>query len=372
MYSKKKVLIITNPLNVGGFDIVATNLQKNLDKEKFDFTYCVRGEEIGILEPEVIKSGARVIHQPNSEKNYIKSYFYYKRLFKENDFDIVHSHLMFYSGIVMRAAYKCGIKKRIPHSHMTDPCMENRSLPKRIIAKLYSLVMKHWMTKYGTDLIACAPEAGEYLYGKRAFAKKGVLLNNGTFLDKFAFNSDYRNAIRQEFCLDGKIVMGHVGHLNYVKNHLFLLDVFNEFQKQHPDSVLLMVGEGEERESIENKAKQLKIESKIIITGLRRDVDHILSAMDVFVFPSIHEGLPMTLIEAQASKLPCLIADTVSKSSKLNSTACFMPLGTAPELWAQKAYDLSQLDREHTDISLLRKTYDIKSVAKQLEKIYLS
>ncbi|MGN0522547.1 MAG: glycosyltransferase family 1 protein [Eubacterium sp.] len=369
---KTRVLIVTSPINIGGYDIVATNLQKNLDPNKFECTYCVRGDEIGVLEPEVIKNGARVIHQPDSEKNYFKSYFYYKRLFKENDFDVVHSHLMFYSGIVMRAAYKCGIPKRIPHSHMTDPCMEHRSLPKRIAAKLYSIVMKRWMIKYSTDLIACGPEAGEYLYGKKAFRKKGILLNNGTYPESFAFDAQVRCEVRKELGIEGKIVIGHVSRLNYVKNHKFLLDVFYEFQKEHPDSVLLIVGDGEERENIENKAKRLGISSKIIITGIRRDVPRLLTAMDVFVFPSLHEGLPMTLVEAQASKLPCLIADTVSKSAKLIDEAEYLPLEASPREWAQRAYALSLYDREKTDLTRLMESYDIKSVAKKLEKIYLS
>ncbi len=369
---KKKVLIVTTPINIGGYDIVATNLQKNLDPEKFDFTYCVRGDEVGLLEPEILQNGAKVIHQPDSEKNYIKSYFYYKKLFSENHYDIVHSHLMFYSGIVMRAAYKCGVKKRIPHSHMTDPCFENRSFIKRFAAKLYSIVMKRWLIRYSTDLIACGPEAGIYLYGKRNFKKRGILLNNGTYTQKFSFSQDARSEIRREFGIENKTVVGHIGRLNYVKNHKFLLDVFYEFQKSHPDSVLLIVGDGEQRQNVETKAVSLGITEKVIITGIRRDVERLLSAMDVFVFPSLHEGLPMTLVEAQASKLPCLIADTVSKSAKLIEQTEYISLNCSPKQWAQKAYDLTRCDRDKIDITQLQKNYDLQSVAKKLETIYLS
>lgn len=370
--NKKKVLIVTSPLNVGGFDIVATNLQKNLDKDKFECTYCLRGEEVGVLEDEVIASGAKIIHQPNNTKNYFKSYFYYKKLFKENHYDIVHSHLMFYSGIVMRAAYKAGIKKRVPHSHMTNPCIQNRSTLKKLIADMYSFVMKRWLVKYSTDLVACGPEAGEYLYGKKNFAKKGVLLNNGTYISKFEFNQDKRNEIRKEFDFDNCIVLGHIGRLNYVKNHKFLLDVFFEFQKLYSNSKLLIVGDGEERDAIEKKIKDLGIEDKVVITGIRHDVDKLAMAMDVFVFPSLYEGFPMTLVEAQATKLPCLISDTVSKSAKLIAQTQYLSLNDSTELWAKKAYELSQINRDDIDISTLKEDFDIKSVAKKLEEIYLS
>lgn len=369
---KKKVVIITSPLNVGGFDIVATNLQKNLDKDKFECTYCLRGEEIGVLEDEVIASGAKIIHQPNNTKNYFKSYFYYKKLFSENDFDIVHSHLMFYSGLVMRAAYKAGIKKRVPHSHMTNPCIENRSTLKKFIANAYSFVMKRWLVKYSTDMISCGVEAGEYLYGKKNFEKKGILLNNGTYLDKFEFSQQKRDDARKEFNLQDCVVLGHIGRFNYVKNHSFLIDVFFEFQKIHTNSKLLIVGDGEQREAMEAKIKSLGIEDKVIITGLRHDVDRLAMAMDVFVFPSLYEGFPMTLVEAQATKLPCLISDTVTSSARLIEPTQYISLSESPKVWAQKAFELSQLDRQAVDTATLKENFDIKSVAKKLEDIYLS
>lgn len=370
MAEKKKLLIVTEPLNVGGYDIVATNLQMNLNPEKYDCTYCVRGTAPGLLDEQVLQSGAHIIRQPDSECGYLKSYFYYKRLFKREHFDIVHAHLMFFSGIVMRAAFRCGVPKRVAHSHMTDPCFENRSALKKAVAKLYSLVMKRWLRKYATDLIACGPEAGVYLYGKKTFAQRGVLLNNGTYTQRFAYDEAARSRIRRELNIESQLVMGHVGRLNYVKNHKFLLDVFYAFQKQHPNSLLLIVGDGEERARIEQKAKQLKIEDKVRMTGIRRDVERLLLAMDVFVFPSLHEGLPMTLVEAQAAKLPCLVADTVSRSAKLTDSVKYLSLNDSAARWAEAAYALTLPDRNATDVSFLKQTYDIQSVAKQLEAIY--
>lgn len=372
MTDKKHVLILTDQLNIGGYDIVAYNFQKNLDKDIFECTYLVRSDNVGLLEKDVIDSGAKVIHQPNDKLSYFKSYFYLKELLKNNHFDIVHSHLMFYSGIVMKAAYKAGVKKRVAHSHFTDPCIQNRSKLKKIIAGIYQFVMRIWLKKYATDLIACGPEAGEYLYGKKTFSKKGVLLNNGIYTENFEFNPEYRNKIREEFSLGQSIVLGHVGRLNYIKNHKFLLDVFYEFQKEHDNSVLLIVGDGEERDNIENQAKKLGISSKVIITGVRKDVNALLSAMDCFVFPSLKEGFPLTLVEAQASKLPCLISDSVTKSAKLNDNIAYLSLDESPKDWADKINELISISRNCVDTQYLKENFGIKQCTQKLEKIYLS
>ncbi|MBR5553540.1 MAG: glycosyltransferase family 1 protein [Clostridia bacterium] len=368
---KKRVLIVTAPLNVGGFDVIATNLQAYLDKSKFECTFYIKGEKEGPLEPKVIENGAKVIHKPDSVKGYINEYKHLKQTMIEGKFDIVHSHLMFYSGLVMRAAYKAGVKKRVPHSHMTNPCIQNRPLIKRIEAKLYSMVMKRWLNKYGTDLIACGPEAGTYQYGKRSFSKRGIILNNAIELDKFRFDPKVRNKVRDGMNFDSKLVVGHVGRLNYVKNHTFLLDVFFEIQKNNPESVLLIVGDGEQRTNIENKAKDLGISDKVIVTGIRSDVSELLMAMDVFVFPSLYEGLPVTLVEAQATKLPCLISDSVTKYAKQNDNTCYLPLKASPKVWAQKAIELANCDRESVNVDKLNDNYDIRNIVKQLEQIYL-
>ncbi len=367
----KNVLIVTSPLTVGGFDIIATGLQLNMNKEKYDFTYYIKGEEIGPLEEVVLKSGAKVIHSPNSVKGYYGQYKYLKKVMTEGGYDIVHSHLMFFSGIVMKAAKECGIKTRIPHSHMTNPCMEDRILPVRIIAKLYSIVMKKWLNKYGTDLIACGPEAGYYLYGKRNFESKGILLNNAIDFNKFVFDKKDRENIRAEFNIDNDtLILGHVGRLNYVKNHTFLIKVFYETQKINPNSKLLIVGEGEDRKSIESQAYKLNIQDKVIVTGIRNDVSKMLSAMDVFVFPSLYEGVPVTLVEAQATKLPCLVSDRVTKYVKKNANIKYFSLNKAPAEWAKSVLYMAKMDRADISLDNLKENYDIKKIVTQLEKIY--
>lgn len=367
---KKKVLIVTSPLRVGGFDVVATSLQMHLDRERFECTYYIVSEEVGPLEPMVINSGAKVIHRPDSVKGYLANYKYLKKVMREGKYDIVHSHLMFFSGLVMLAARSEGVSVRVPHGHMTDPCIEDRSFLQRRMFDVYRIFMTALLDSCSTALVACGPEAGAYLYGKRTFEKRGIILNNGIDLSKYKFDPAMRVKKRHELGIENKLVVGHVGRLNYIKNHKFLLDVFAELKKINADAVLLIVGEGEEKEAIEEKARRLGIENSVILTGVRDDVYDLLQAMDVFVFPSLKEGLPVTLIEAQATKLSCLISDTVSEYARQNSNVEYISLSDSAAEWAQKAQKLASIDRKSISCEELIKNYDINETVKQLEKIY--
>lgn len=367
---KKNLMIVVSPLKIGGVDLVAINLQTHINKDKYNVIYYLNGEDIGPMEDYVLKTGATIFHRPkNVGKSYIKQYLYLKKFMIENNIDIVHSHLMFYSGLVMRAAAKVGVKKRVPHSHMTNPCIQ-RSALKNFLFIFYHFIMKNFLIKYGTDIIACGPEAGDYLYGKNVFEKRGIILHNGIELNKYFYSNETRNLLRKSQNLNDSIVIGHVGRLNFVKNHTFLLDVFYEIYKINNNAILLIVGDGEQKQNIINKADKLGILDKVIITGIRHDVEKLLQAMDIMIFPSLYEGLPLTLIEAQASKLPCLISDTVSKSAKYNENVDYMSLKQSPKEWAKKALYMIKNDRNSINISNLCKDYDINSVALKLEEIY--
>ncbi len=372
MQNKKKVLIVTDPLKHGGSDMVAIRLQQTLDKDKFECTYCARhDEEIGPLESYVIENGARVIHQPSNKLSYYKSYGFYKELFEKEHFDIVHSHLLFFSGIVLMAAYKSGIKKRVAHSHFSHPLTEGRSRLKRFFAMIYRAVMRIILNRYATDLIACSEETGNFLYGKYAFKKRGVILNNGIDTTKYNFDLSVRKDVKQEFNIQNKTVLGHIGKMYYIKNQEFVIDIFYDFQKKVQDSVLLMIGDGYDRGKLENKVSKLGIEDKVIFAGLRNDVERLLMAMDCFVFPSLHEGFPLTLIEAQASKLPCVVSDTVTKSAKLNSNLEYLPLSADTEIWSEKISQLIRQNRNEIDNTNVIESFDIEKITKRLEKIYL-
>lgn len=372
MSEKKKVLIVNDVLQYGGSDLVAVRLQQNLDKEKFECVYCVRHSYKGSYEPQLEKTGVRIIHQPDEQLGYIKSYKFYKNLFKKEHFDIVHSHLLFYSGLVLLAAKKCGIKKRVAHSHFSQPLELSTSKLNKIIKVFYHFIMRLLLVFAATDIIGCSKACGEYLAGKRGFAKKGIVLNNGIETEKYAFDKNIRKSKRQELGIDDKIVLGHIGQMYYVKNHDFLIDVFYDFQKENPDSVLLLISDGQDRKKLENKVASLKISDKVKFLGFRNDIPELLMAMDCFVFPSIHEGFPLTLIEAQMDKLPCVVSDTITNKVRLTDCLTFVPIDKGTTCWCKAIKEYVNINREETDISKVISAFSIEGSAKKLEDIFMN
>ncbi len=373
MNSKKKVLIVNDPLQYGGSDLVAVRLQQNLNKDKFECVYCLRYDKtIGPMEPQIAATGVRIIHQPDNRLGYLDSYKYYLELFKREKFDIVHCHLPFYSGIVFLAAKKSGINKRVAHSHFSQPLIYGSSKIKKLAGEIYRRIMRKVIAHYATDIIGCSQEAGEYLAGKKGFSKKGIVLNNGIDAYKYEFNVAARNEARKNLGIENKTVIGHIGQMYYVKNHKFLIDVFYEYQKTHKDSVLLLVSDGPDRNKLEEKVKGLNIEEKVLFLGFRDDIPNLLFAMDCFVFPSIHEGFPLTLVEAQAAKLPCLVSESITKKVKYNDNFEFLSINQSTKLWCNKIDELLKYDRSSVDNSLIIEQFDIKNIAKKLEQIYSS
>lgn len=368
---KKKVLIVNDELQFGGSDLVAVRLEQFSDKKKFDFTYCVRHSNVGPMEPELLKRGIRVIHIPDDSLSYYKSYKFILNLLKNEHFDIVHSHLLFYSGFVLMAAKKAGVPVRTAHSHFSQPITVEKGI-KKMLMGIYRTIMRGVLNCNCNRMIACSEQSGEFLYGKTVFKRKGIVLNNGIDCREYAFDKKVRQEVRREFDIDSNsVVLGNIGQMWYVKNHSFLIDIFYEYHKLNSNSFLMLVSDGPLRTQLEQKVRSLNIEKNVVFTGFRNDCNRLLQAMDCFVFPSIHEGFPLTLIEAQACKLPCLVSDSVDKTTKLTSSFNFCSLSKAPEYWAKNVEELLKNQREKIDNSTLIENYDIKNITKKLEKIYL-
>lgn len=375
MEKKKKILIVNEPLSYGGMNIASIRFEENLDKDVFDCVYCVRRSFMGTLEQSVIDRGVRVIHVPDSELNYFKSYRFYKKLMREEHFDAVHCHLPFFSGIVLMAAAKCNVKKRVAHAHFSQPYTDSAiySKPKQIIAFFYRKAMRLLLKKYCNVKIGCSQQAGEFLFGKKEFDKNGIILNNGIDTKAFEFNIENRNDIRKELNIGSQsVVLGHIGQLYSVKNQSFLLDIFNFYHKKNPDSYLLLIGEGTDRDMLEEKIKSLTLEKSVLMLGGRNDIPKLLSAMDCFVFPSVHEGFPLTLIEAQASKLPCVVSDSVTEKTKINDNVFFCSINESPEKWTECIENAVSGSREKIETNRLVADFDIAGIAKKLEKVYLN
>lgn len=360
--SKKKVLVVLDSMYIRGIEKAALRFQDGLDKEKFEFTYLVRLRFNGPLEHEAIGKGSRIIHMPYAPKQIFKVMAYLKQLFTEEKYDIVHCHSTFYNGLILKVAYDCGITKRISHSHLT----RDKENP------VYVLMMQKILNKYATDILACGTDAGKDLYGATEFDKRGKVLDNPVDTKSYKYNQEMRNFIRSTVGVsESTMVWGHVGRFSPIKNHMFLLEIFAEWVKKHPDSVLMLVGDGAERGNIIRKVQELGLNRKVCFTGNRMDVNRLLMAMDLMVFPSLREGFPVTLIEAQATKLPCLISDTVTKETKLNENVEFVSLEDSKDTWIETAEKLLGYNRVEISEAEVERRFGISTVGKKLEEIYL-
>ena len=327
----KRILIIIAKLYIGGAEKVGRDIGFYADKDEFDIHYLVFGNEIGVCEAELEVAGCRIIHMPPPSENYIVYYNELKKLIREEKYDVIHSHTMFNSGWAMMAGKACGVPVRIAHSHSI------RGPEKRgVVKNTYEKTMRRLILHYATHLVACGQRAGEWLYGRNAFADRGLLIYNGIGLDEFAYDEKARKRIRTEYGLEDRFVIGHVGHLAPVKNQSFLIGMMPEILKIRPEAVLLLLGQGNDREMLQNKITELGLEDSVIMTGNVSNVGEFMSAMDVFVFPSLYEGMPLAMVEAQTNGLPCIISDRIPKDVHLTELVTALSIENSEDCWIEK------------------------------------
>lgn len=320
----KKVLIIAGALHIGGAEKVCRDIGL-FAKDRFEVHYLVFGDRVGEYEAELLEAGCKVLHADPPASGH-KAYFdYLMRLIRKERYDVIHSHTMFNSGWAMLAGKRCGVPVRIAHSHSA------LEVPMPIYKRCYEKVMRHMILKNATVYAACGIKAGERLFGKKAFESKGELLINGIQTSAFAYDVAARERIRREKGLEGGFVIGHVGHLADVKNQSFLIKMMPKLLLRRPDACLLLLGEGVDREMLQSLIDELDLKERVLMTGNVRNVNEYLSAMDVFAFPSLYEGLPLSIVEVQANGLPCIISDRVPKDVFVTDLLKALPLDNADE-----------------------------------------
>lgn len=336
---KIKVLMIISKLSIGGAEKVARDIGLYADKEKYQFDYLVFGDEIGAYEKELTACGCNIVRFPEpseSFSNYIKNL---KSLVEKNRYDVIHAHTMFNIGWAMLVGKICGVPVRVSHSH--SALLEKRNIKTRV----YEALMRFFILTFSTDIVACGVKAGNRLYGKNAFKKRGKLILNGINTDDFAFDNALRSDMRKKLGIEAAFVIGHAGHFAPVKNQAFLIECMPEILKIKPNAVLLLLGDGEEKEKIENKIKGTSLDGKVIFTGNVTNVGDYLNAMDVFAFPSLYEGTPLSIIEVQSNGLPCVISNTVPDDVFLTDLICPLPL-SQKDAWVEKICGASRKNPE--------------------------
>lgn len=366
MGSPLRILHVVVNMNRGGAETLIMNLYRNIDRTKvqFDFLTCKEG----VFDTEIAEMGGKVHRMPYITD--VGHFKYIKELGKfftlNNQYKIVHSHMDKMSGFVLREAKKVGIPIRISHSHNTSSEGSKAS-------RIYKWYAGNFIIPSATNLFACSHYAAQWLFKSKSSETK--ILKNGIECNQFAFSESVRKEVRTELSIDKDIfVLGHVGRFALQKNHNFLLELFAKLNKVKKDSVLILVGDGPLRKDIEKKAIELKVRDKVKFIGIRNDINRILQGFDVFVFPSIHEGLPVSLIEAQGAGVPCLISENISKEVDLGCNLIVSLSLSYQNKWVEKIIDIAarKSNRNIYSTVLAEQGYDIKDTAVNIENFYLN
>lgn len=360
-----RILQYVSSLNIGGSQTMIMELYRNIDRKKIQFDFVVDKKNDIFFKKEIESLGGKVYFLPNYTG---KNHFQYKKawndFFKEHkEYKVIHSHVRSTASIVLKIAKKHGLKT-ISHSHNTSNGTGLASLVKRIYQYKIRFVADYF--------IGCSKDACRWLFGKKiANSNRCSVLNNSIYTEKFLYNVDIRKKIRRELNIENKFVIGHVGRFAIPKNHTFLLDIFYELQLKNKDAFLLLVGDNSNlKGEIEKKIYDLKLNDKVLILTNRNDVNELLQAMDVFVMPSLYEGLPVTLIEAQASSLPIVMSDNITDEAIITNLVSKFSLDDSKNIWVKKITELKKFKRYNTKDDIESAGYDISKNVKWLTKFY--
>lgn len=358
-----RIAQVIGKLNAAGVEAVINNYYRNLNHSRFQFDYYIDADST-FLPPEEIKDmGARYFVIPPYQHLFRHMQALVKH-FKAEKYEIVHVNMNTLAVFALCAAWLAGVPVRINHNHSTAGKGERL----RNIMK-YSL--RPFAKIFATDYCACSEASGAWLFGKRAVQKGQVtVFHNAISLSRFQYDAYVRQAVRSELGLVDSFVVGHVGRFCTQKNHEFMIEIFEEVSKRRPDARLLLVGIGERMEYIRERIVAAGLTEKVILLGARRDVERIYQAMDVFILPSLYEGLPVVAVEAQASGLPVICSDKMPEETLLLPASRQLTLSETPARWAEVILQTKVGNREKGKELLKGSRYDIASEAKKMQDYY--
>jgi len=366
MSSPMRVLQVFAEMNRGGAETMIMNLYRNIDRSKIQFDFIVHTHEKCAFDDEIQELGGKIFRMPvyrgTNHMDYLKNWEFF---FKEHsEYKIIHGHIRSTAAIYLNKAQKYGLIT-IVHSHNTSSGNGFSAIVKNIL---------QFPIRYIADyFLACSKVAGEWLYGNKVCSKSNFhIINNAIDTKKFAFDKSIRDKKRKELKIEDKLVIGHVGRFHPQKNHDFLVDIFKEIYDKNENAVLMLVGEGDLEELIQEKVYKLGLVNRVIFTGVRTDVSEMFQVMDVFVFPSLYEGLGIVLIEAQASGLPCVVADSIPNEALITQNVQQVLLTESPKMWAEVILQRnSGHERTCAFIEVKKQGYDIEENYKWLQEFYL-
>ncbi len=363
----KKVLIFAPTAPTSGITQYILNMLSafNTDETKFDILSFKNHR----LKAWCEANGTEYFEFDLSPYKQRKAYMAYLKNVFSKDYDVVHYHLSSISELaIFKYAKKKG-RKIIVHSHNTFTDVPSRL--RRIVFGHLHKILRVFANKYSDVKCACSIPAAEWMFGSKS--KNAIIMNNAIDVGKFKFNEAFRNELREKYNITQDFVLGHAGRFSVQKNQSFLLDTYKALLEIRKDCALVLIGNGELTNSVKEKAKALGIEGNVVFIDFQEDIYKYYSLFDLFLLPSLFEGLPITLVEAQANGLSCLVSDAVTKESDLSGLVEFFPLSDGCEKWAKKIDEkLGNIDRVDTFNSLSEKGFSLEGQAKLVFDLYFN
>ena len=354
-----RVLQIVPNMQAGGLETLIMNIYRNIDRDKVQFDFLVHYQGDYFYDSEIRSLGGNIFKLSfRDDKNFIKYIRDLAHFFSSHKYDIVHCHMGSTALFTLGMAKIYGVKNRILHSH-------NSSTENTFKGKVKSYLLK--VSKvFSNQYFACGLSAGEFLYGKKEFK----IIKNAIDVEKFA-NAQKRNDPVLN-SLEESFVIGHVGRFNEQKNHKFLIEIFSQYYKTNPNSFLVLVGDGELKSEIIKKVEECGLTNSVIFYGTSGNMEEIYKWFNVFVLPSLFEGLPVVGVESQAAGIPCLFSNTISREVGFTDYAKFLPIDCGTDIWVDNLKKAYEGEIKPSTVEDVRKAgYDIKSEAKRVEQIYI-
>ena len=358
----KRVLHIVSSLGSGsGVLSVLMNYHRQIDRTRLQFDYLSFRQTEGTYESEILTLGGRVYHcsRPSLAPAFQRELESFFRA-HAGEYDIIHCHPLFASAVFAPAAKRHGVTRVIQHSHTSRFSAKPLSAARNFLTLLF-------FGRRATDYAACSEAAKRVFFWVKP--QNVYLMENAIDLTHFAFSPEARSAIRNAYQIpEDAVVLGHVGRFSREKNHKFLLEVFAQYLLLQPSARLLLIGDGAEMDAVRRQAESLGCAGRVIFAGRTGEVARLYSAMDLFLLPSIFEGLGLVALEAQANGLPCLVSDRVPEEARLGPALSFLPLEAGSLAWAQALAEISPHRRLD---AIPAGTRDIRQAARSLEQYYL-
>lgn len=323
-----RVLHMIGSLGMGGSQAMVMSIYRAIDREKMQFDFIVDCEERNVFEDEIKQLGGKIYYFPKFNGcNFIQVHAKWNSFFKEHpEYKILHSHVRSYASLYLPIAQKHGLKTII-HSHNTSNGRGIMSIAKKVL---------QYPLRFQADyFFGCSEIAGQWLFGQKIVqSDRYFMLKNAVDMDRFSYSKEKRDQIRRELGVeDHTVVIGHVGRMHLQKNHHFLINCFAQIVNRRNNVKLMLLGDGELREEISRHIHQLGLQDHVLVLGMKKNVEDYFSAMDCLMLPSLHEGLPVVIVEAQANGLTCFVSDTVTKEVQLSELVRYLPINQGEQIW---------------------------------------